>query len=385
LPKQTILVGDVRDKLREMPAQSVHSCVTSPPYYGLRDYKIPPSTWGDGWVGCLGNEPTVEMYLTHLVEVFFEVRRVLRDDGTLWLNLGDSYASGSTSGPQGKNGQRADRAFTARGAGGVVPEGMKPKDLMMVPAMAAIALRSAGWYLRSDIIWHKPNPMPESIRDRPTSAHEHVFLLTKNPRYYYDADAIAEPSVADHGSGNGYKRPAQISRNGRGSDDPYTPKPSRNRRNVWTVSAAPYKGAHFATFPPKLIEPMILAGTSAKGACGSCGAPWVRQTETSYDNPGNRTTNGPRSLAQRHETAGFAVRLEKRVETLGWSPSCACPAADPVPCVVLDPFLGSGTTLMVADWNGRDGVGIELSAAYAEMARARICQKGELFTEVLIA
>jgi DNA modification methylase len=341
LPKQTILVGDVRDKLREMPAQSVHSCVTSPPYYGLRDYKIPPSTWGDGWVGCLGNEPTVEMYLTHLVEVFFEVRRVLRDDGTLWLNLGDSYASGSTSGPQGKNGQRADRAFTARGAGGVVPEGMKPKDLMMVPAMAAIALRSAGWYLRSDIIWHKPNPMPESIRDRPTSAHEHVFLLTKKSRYYYDADAIAEPMVKGssgstftegktgvNGLGRVSQKPRKQDGHGRrhaGFNDRWDAAEAngsvvttRNKRNVWTVSTAPYKGAHFATFPPKLVEPMILAG---------------------------------------------------------------CPEGG----TVLDPFLGSGTTLMVADWNGRNGIGIDVNPAYAEMARARICKKGELFTEVSVA
>jgi DNA modification methylase len=349
LPKQTILVGDVRDKLREMPAQSVHCCVTSPPYYGLRDYKIPPSTWGDGWVGCLGNEPTVEMYLNHLVEVFFEVRRVLRDDGTLWLNQGDSYCSHDPGGrrdgeflnPGGRQSEASKGTRNKAGTFARGQDGLKPKDLMMVPAMAAIALRSAGWYLRSDIIWHKPNPMPESIRDRPTSAHEHVFLLTKKSRYYYDADAIAEPMVKGssgstftegktgvNGLGRVSQKPRKQDGHGRrhaGFNDRWDAAEAngsvvttRNKRNVWTVSTAPYKGAHFATFPPKLVEPMILAG---------------------------------------------------------------CPEGG----TVLDPFLGSGTTLMVADWNGRNGIGIDVNPAYAEMARARICKKGELFTEVSVA
>lgn len=217
--------------MRAMPDKSIHCCVTSPPYFGLRDYGV------DGQIGL---EPTPEEFVQALVGVFREVRRVLRDDGTLWLNLGDSYARSPAkggSGPGGKNREWYGENYgQARGA--EIPEGLKPKDLIGIPWRVAFALQADGWYLRQDIIWNKPNSMPESVRDRCTKAHEYVFLLSKSPRYYFDTEAMKEP--ASDGS-------------------------SRNRRSVWSVSTKPFRGAHFATFPPDLIEPCILAGCPVGG------------------------------------------------------------------------------------------------------------------------
>lgn len=217
-----IVVGEAAAVLRTMPEQSFQCCVTSPPYWGLRDYGIE---------GQIGAEPEIESYLARLVEVFREVRRTLSDDGTLWLNIGDSYTSGGRAwrAPDKKNGARA---MTYRPA---TPSGLKPKDLIGVPWRLAFALQADGWYLRSDIVWHKPNCQPESVKDRPTQAHEYLFLLTKSERYHYDGDAIRE-STADG-------------------------RQKRNRRSVWSINTEPFSGAHFAVFPPALVEPCILAGS----------------------------------------------------------------------------------------------------------------------------
>lgn len=367
----SILTGDVRERLADIPAGTARTCVTSPPYWGLRDYGT--GTWAGGDPACehiagyhhreqpnrptqdgvfrhtsvpqpvafrdvcehcgavredqqIGLESTPEEYVSAIVDVFREVRRVIADDGTLWLNLGDSYAH-RASGRDGRGRDSLDRPLEQRqpfvGARHAPrPPGFKSKDLIGIPWMVAFALRADGWYLRSDVIWHKPNPMPESITDRPSSAHEHVFLFAKSPRYFYDADAVREPHTMKP-----QRRPS-----GRPADDiPRANQPTqtwstaqrddvgvdgdprgRNARNVWTVPTQPYAGAHFATFPPKLIEPCILAG-SAEGD------------------------------------------------------------------TVLDPFTGSGTTAMVALRHGRAFVGTELNPQYVDLARERINGDAPLF------
>jgi DNA modification methylase len=310
-----ILVGDVRKRLKELPDQSVNCCVTSPPYWGLRDY---------GNDGQIGLEQTPEEYVEQMILVFREVWRVLKNDGTLWLNLGDSYASfrdgkatpdttrGDSKGtlvPKGSAANRMANSF----AGSFI----KHKDLVGIPWRVAFSLQQDGWYLRQDIIWNKPNPMPESVSDRCTKAHEYIFLLTKSPKYYFDNEAIKEPS-AQLGNTN-----IRFGGNKYGdSDDPkhatksgntYIDSGKRNKRSVWTVTTRPFKGAHFATFPPQLIEPCILAG---------------------------------------------------------------CPEGG----IVLDPFFGAGTAGLVAQRHNRKWIGCELNPEYAAIAQARIEAESNLFT-----
>lgn len=337
-----IVEGDCRDSLAALPAGSVRCCVTSPPYFGLRDY---------GHDGQIGLEGSVEDFVREMVVVFDQVWRVLADDGTLWLNLGDSYAAqrGGTHQPAetlagGKSGvtDKGDRVNRGRRDGynptrNASALGLKHKDLIGVPWRVALALQDYGWYLRSDIIWHKPNPMPESVTDRPTKSHEYLFLLSKSPSYFYDHEAIKEtaratnvhdftgtartgvPGQADH-VGN---RPRFGGHKYGDSDDPkhrtksgneYEFTGKRNKRSVWTVTTKPFKGAHFATFPPDLIEPCILAGSE----------------------PGD---------------------------------------------TVLDPFAGSGTTGLVALRHDRRFIGCELNPDYVEIARERIIGDAPLLNQ----
>lgn len=329
----TILTGDCREVLKTLPDASVNCCVTSPPYFGLRDY-------GHAWQ--IGLEFTPDAYVAELVAVFREVRRVLRDDGTLFLNLGDSYANdGKWGGSSGGKHVKALHGDTGVGRG-KVHTGLKPKDLIGIPWRVAFALQADGWWLRQDIIWAKPNPMPESVTDRCTKSHEYIFLLSKSARYYFDAEAIAEPVAEStlprslraqtssarecgvpgqsphslhekrgRGGRNAFRgqwhfRDAEngpANRDGRDMRDIGT-SATRNKRDVWTVATQPYKGAHFATFPPDLIKPCILAG---------------------------------------------------------------CPAGG----TVLDPFGGSGTTGSVASGNGRRAVLVELNPEYAKLATDR--------------
>jgi DNA modification methylase len=292
-------LGDCVEVMRGLPEGSVHCCVTSPPYFGLRDY---------GVAGQIGLERTPDEFVAKMVAVFREVRRVLRDDGTLWLNLGDSY------GVVGSNGQ-----CLTKGAGGLAP-----KQLLGMPWRVALALQADGWYLRSDIIWHKPNPMPESVTDRPTKSHEYLFLLAKSERYYFDAEAVREKathagkvvSLGPKSLSRGQAAGMGVKASGNGLAESVTVAAGRNVRTVWTVATQPYKGAHFATFPCKLVEPCIKAG---------------------------------------------------------------CPEGG----IVLDPFAGSGTTGAVAVGLGRSFVGVELNPAYLELARARIDEvRGPLFAGV---
>ena len=312
-----IIVGDVRETLPTLPDASVQCCVTSPPYFGLRDY---------GHAGQIGLEPTPDEYVAQMVAVFREVRRVLRDDGTLWLNIGDTYAGGGRCGNpasspwEGFVGNTAREAAVTKVAGEDRLWGAKPKDLLGIPWRVAFALQADGWYLRSDIIWHKPNPMPESVTDRPTKAHEYVFLLTKSARYYYDAAAIAEEAI-HHGRVVEYDG---TQKNSAAALDPRmrtriasnrTVGQSRNARSVWPIATQPYKGAHFATMPPALAERCIKAGTK-------------------------------------------------------------------VGDMVLDPFGGAGTTGLVADRLGRDATLIECNPTYAALARERIESDSPLLTDV---
>jgi DNA modification methylase len=248
-----ILVGDCRTVLRALPAESIQCCVTSPPYYGLRDY---------GHENQIGLEQSPDAYVAELVAVFREVWRVLRDDGVLFLNIGDSYAAVGMGPESGKQLSNVGANMPAKKA----PAGYKPKDLLMIPAQVALALRADGWYLRSDIIWAKPNPMPESVTDRPTSAHEHVFLLTKSARYFWDADAVAQNALTADRNREKLNGESAVDTKLRGFGSHCgTYDGTRNIRNVWTIATQPYSGAHFATMPPELAGICIKAGNRDGG------------------------------------------------------------------------------------------------------------------------
>lgn len=297
--------GDCREIMRRWAEQGVKAqmCVTSPPYFGLRSYL--PDDSPDKPLE-IGLEETPEQYVARMVEVFRAVRDVLADDGTLWLNLGDSYAANRAyQVPSTKGGPKHSYSQSAGGKGSVVPDGLKPKDLIGIPWMLAFALRADGWYLRQDIIWHKPNPMPESVRDRCTKAHEYIFLLSKSERYFFDHEAMREDAVKGAAGSSFNKGKTAEHQLGRSSNGERIEDGKRNRRSVWTVATRPYRGAHFATFPPALIEPCILAGSR----------------------PGD---------------------------------------------IVLDPFMGSGTTAAVALQHGRQYLGCELNPDYGPLQDQRI-------------
>lgn len=389
-----IIQGDCREALAQLPSQSVHCCVTSPPYWGLRDYDAP---------GQIGLEPTPADYLRQIVDAMSEVWRVLRDDGTLWLNIGDTsagsgrggYAGGTTT-LQGST-ESQEQSRIARGsqkptelhkrtieAGAIgrawtpAPEGIRQKETIGIPWMVAFALREAGWMIRQEIIWHKPNPMPESVTDRCTRAHEYIFLLSKKPRYYFDAFAISERAI-------GHERVRSDKVGGDKGDvthhspgSVFTGSKRRNKRSVWSVSPKPYPEAHFATFPPKLIEPCILAGCP-EYVCEKCGAPATRivESETVFCSGSGMSGNDPIGKHGQKLQGGGKTRDVRRGPTTisqmaGWNgPACDC-KANLLPGTVLDPFMGSGTTLAVALSHGRSGIGCEINPAYIEMAERRI-------------
>ena len=415
----------------------------------------------NAWRGAYGLEPTLQMYIDHTVEWCREVWRVLRDDGTFWLNLGDSYAGiGGAGGDYNEGGLKAgqprypgtsktmkpsyrrDKEPVPRQMGHAA--GLKPKDLMGVPWRVALALQADGWYLRSDIIWHKPNPMPESITDRPTKSHEYLFLLTKSRKYYYDADAIREPNTlaskqramrgnsSDNKYAAGEHMPPGVHANTmsqprefKGYDDMEdaiargeTPLNSagRNKRTVWTIATSPYSGAHFATYPPALVEPCIKAGTSEHGVCPECGDPWERVVEKIETGETQKMADGWDAEEGSHSTihrngrskGEAGIPVTKNITT-GWRPTCSgydhlyrseFPQArnarkrhqqyvagywwkrvrqrpgkthwQVIPATILDPFSGSATTIMVARKLGRRGIGLDVSVEYIELAKERL-------------
>jgi DNA modification methylase len=422
-----LLSGDARHI--PLADESVHCVITSPPYWYLRDYGVP---------GQIGLEPSPAQYLDTIVQVFREVWRVLRPDGTLWCNLGDTYASGGRGGGGSYMAERGDGSWQRRSwvnGWRSAPSGLKHKDMVGIPWRVAFALQDDGWYLRSDIIWSKPNPMPESVSDRPTKAHEYLFLLAKQPHYYYDAEAIREPaSGGAHPRGDGLNpkaraigansrelvardpehagRPMKVPSGwdtGPGAHDTlrgngrYKQNPSfsqavsdlvamRNRRTVWEIASEPFTEAHFATFPCALVEPCILAGTSARGCCPKCGAPWRRVVERGATDwqgrvaAGAALRGGAGEGQRRLHGDGCSHDLGGRGSlTTGWQPTCRCDAGEPVPCTVFDPFSGAGTTGLVASRLGRRYVGLELSREYCLMAQKRIRGDAPLLHEATAA
>ena len=332
---------------------SVDCVVTSPPYWGLRDYGIN---------GQLGLEDSLDSYIQNLVEAFREVWRVLKPTGTVWLNLGDSYSNYRPGKGQklvkqtlAKTNQDLPEQTARRGNR---IDGVKEKELIGIPWRVALALQADGWYLRQDIIWHKPNPMPESVKDRCTKSHEYIFLLTKDFKYYYDNEAIMEETK----TGNSNQR--------------------KNKRDVWTVPAKGYKGAHFAVFPEDLITPCILAGSSAKGCCSECGAPYKRDFNI-ITKPERSTAKSRGNMLNVIPGRDKLSRLNsKDMESIKkefkeWVPTCNCQASI-VPSVVLDIFSGSGTTVVTAIKNGRKGIGIELNKEYVELSIDRIKQNSSV-------
>ncbi|KKM16150.1 hypothetical protein LCGC14_1688780 [marine sediment metagenome] len=380
--------GDCINTMKLWPDGCVHCCVTSPPYWALRDY---------GTEGQLGLEKTPEEYIEKMVAVFQEVKRVLRDDGTLWLNMGDSYATRAYSDSHTFDPKYGGRNRTRGYPNRQKQSGLKHKDLCGMPWRLAFALQADGWYLRQDIIWHKPNPMPESVRDRCTKAHEYIFLMSKKPRYYYDAEAIKEESVSDFGKGatgrgqqeyakaSGINSNPQQDHSGWMGGDGNT----RNKRSVWTITPKPYSEAHFATFPPDLVEPCIKAGTSEKGCCPACGAPWVRMRAP---NKGGTTGNSwhdhsdDMGKGNAKKQSGAEFQTYEAGATIGWQPTCKhgtevtesiLPGTltihnKPVPCVVLDPFMGSGTVAEVAYSLNRHYLGCDISGEYIELINKRM-------------
>lgn len=452
-PDVTLYQGDAGELLPALPASSVDACITSPPYWGLRDYgtatweggdeecshEMPASYAGgtessklSGWDNSLterdiqakamrrrlqyagtcalcgatradaqlGLEEEPEEYVERLVLIFREVRRVLADHGVLWLNLGDTYTSGNRAyrHPGRLNPEAQGMATRAP-----TPASLKQKELVGIPWRVAFALQADGWWLRSDVIWSKPNTMPESVLDRPTKAHEYVFLLSKGKRYYYDQEAVRERFTDPHLRSNGrglqggaYAPPGQTPHgNARASGSAPSseePKPEgllelepraeasgRQQRSVWEIPTQPYRSAHFATYPEELVRRALLASTSEAGVCSTCGAPWQRVLEAERlapaTIPGNRLPHRVDENLLSSSVGGRRV-----VSTVGWQATCTC-EAEPRPALVLDPFGGSGTTGLVARKHGRRALLLELSPEYCALAAERLQQLSLLAEE----
>lgn len=412
-----ILVGHCADVLEGLAAESIHACITSPPYYRLRQYGA-EADWPEihyaplpglplivvpPWRGELGLEEELAHYVGHMVHVFRAVHRVLRPEGTLWLDLGDGWAS------SGKRGGNARSGFNERWYGHgtpgknerthdqippmVVSSGLKPKDLCGVPWRVAFALQADGWWLRSEVIWFKRNCMPDPTQDRPTRAHETIFQLAKRDAYFHDAFAIREPhTMRPQRRPNGHKRrrPGSLmpehTWSGTARDEPGVDghPAGRNARSVWPISTTPFSEAHFAVMPLELARRCVLASTSAQGVCSGCGMPWLRVVERpKVEDPG-RSEDSKMALAEgllgrehdkdRRLGQQYQDQLDANPPvTVSWSPSCSC-QAETVPATVLDPFSGAATTAVAALCEGRSFVGVELNESYAEMSRRRLAR-----------
>lgn len=414
-----IIIGDALASLKGMATGSVHMICTSPPYFKLRSY-LPPDHPDKALE--MGDEPSLADYVAGMVGLLREARRVLRDDGCLLLNLGDSYAG--SWGAQGRRetprkedtwhgSQIANHPKKARLTGSIRDDGLKAGDLQMVPAAVAMALRQDGWFLRSQMPWIKRSCMPESVTNRPTSAIEYVFLLTKRSSYFWDAEAVKVAGAIPAGTRGGKASAARAGAEGVNSRpaEYATYSGTRNFRNsdlffsslgaphglltdadgnplALDVNTAAFPGSHFATFPPRLVEPLIKAATSERGCCPACLAPWVRVLGDAKPTGGRGAANGFKRDARLSYADADGARgddtvwVPKTRETTGWQPSCRCPPADPIPCVVLDPFAGAFTTSLVCERLGRDSIAIELNEEYARMGQNRLEDDALLFVRI---
>lgn len=399
----TIIPGNIAEVLDSTEANWFHAIMTSPPYWMLRQYGTPPQHWPamryrpmtglrkttlPEWEGELGQEPTVEMFIGHLLYCCRKLRRVLRDDGTLWINLGDSYAGNGKSMKCDKTkstleGSHHSDRMRSRGA----KRGIKAKNRIGVPWRFALAMQADGWIWRDEVIWHKPSTMPGSQRDRTTTAHEIVLMFSKRGSYFYDIHAIHEQSVdpSDNRKARAKQEHKSLPEGERGGVRAGSAiYPTRNPRSVWRLSSEPSKEKHFACWPTKLVKKMILASTSEHGCCAACGAPWRKKLarERVATRPGNDTKlNGvaldPSSPYQAHSDITGNRDPQRHTTVLtatGWEPTCDCTDCGISPCRVLDPFGGMGTTALVAERLHRDCTIIELNQAYATRAEERLAE-----------
>lgn len=416
-----LALGDARERLREMPAELAQCLVTSPPFWSLRDYGT--GRWEGGDPACshgivklndgpkqsagqapsghasaaervartlcrcgaekvedrqIGLEETPEEWVDALVDVMREARRVLRKDGVAWLEVGDTYnAYNANRGASRSHSAHADPSRNGHGRG-LSTAGAKNKDLVGAPWMLAFALRADGWYLRAENIWNKTNGMPESATDRPTRTHTQVFLLSRSARYFYDRHAVLEPHQHDG------RKQTKVSSNGAGFSTHANyenrqgaerwPGAGRNLRSVWSMPTEATHHGHYAAFPEHLAARCILAGTSEHGACPGCGAPYTRVVDEEFVPQADVDAESVRGEGDASNGWEGYPRGSKDVKTLGWEPTCGCDAGEPVPQVVLDPFMGSGTTAVAARALGRHAVGVELSEEYLGIADERLRQ-----------
>jgi DNA modification methylase len=435
-----LLEGHVLAKLRELPDNIVQCVTTSPPYYGLRSYETESQLWHGnrdcehqwevrpprrlrtdkdvknpttiqnankgsnhnlnptkecslcgGWFGELGHEPTPDMFIENLLDIFDEVKRVLRDDGVCYINIADSYVGGGNK--RGGDAPLFNKQASNRGATGQCTEFQpnlegtiyKPKDLYLVPQRLAIGLQERGWWIRNEIIWHKVNCMPESMHDRCTRSHEQIWMISKSPHYYYDQDAIREPhaEVSLERVQKPFRLTEQVegravNTDGSESMERFCHPAGANRRTVWSLSTNQFKGKHYAGYPLDLPKICIMAATSEKGACVNCGSPYQRITEYESIERYELDPSDPRYRPSRYESKYEDIKGEDGtgmrytvVKQLGWQPSCKCGSDKTRPCIVLDPFNGTGSTGIVALQNGRNYIGIELKPEYIKMTQER--------------
>jgi len=371
-PGVLVLLGDVLARLADVTDESVQAIVTSPPYLDARDYGVPPTAWPEvtyrprfdlpevtvpAQTCCLGHEPSLLAYVGHLVLIARELRRVLRRDGTLWLNIGAGYSRGTTSPrkPTTIEGPNVPASWKGRCHSARVTGGLPAKQLIPAPSAACDALQAEGWFVRNRIAWTKADAKPDSVPDRCTPAHEPVFLLTREPQYFFDAHAISTPAKHSRSGNVRRRKGAERTAPTRQSDSVPWAGELAHPRDVWAIPTGRFKGAHFATFPKELARKCVLAGTSELGCCGACGAPWRKLLSQSEPINTGGTRRKVADVYERQGATGALVTGEHHARVhVGWTMTCRCPLAPPVPCVVLDPFAGSGTTLAEAHALGVD-------------------------------